>query len=272
MKQQRIQVEFGKRLRHINQRTLIISLAFVIVIFIGTNFVTNLINRIDTNRAQVEVMADLAGASLLFNDSRSAQDLLRSLRHTPELHSAYIYDKEGVLFAQYSNSPCAAGESRSVHAQQADYALGIREIALSAPILHEEQYLGNVRFEVKLGGLYLLLLMQIAITLSAGVIALWIGRKLLAQFSQSVLNPLSELTGVMNKVSEMSDYRVRANSSGIAELDILSDGFNNILEQIQERDDELELHREYLEQQVAARTMQLQLAKKPSRSRQSGEE
>ncbi|MDE1951124.1 MAG: response regulator, partial [Burkholderiales bacterium] len=66
---------------------------------------------------------------------------------------------------------------------------------------------------------------------------------------------------LMAQVSDAGDYSVRAGSSAVRELRKLGDGFNAMLEQIHERDKALASHRDHLEQEVAARTAQLQLAK-----------
>jgi two-component system sensor histidine kinase/response regulator len=76
-----------------------------------------------------------------------------------------------------------------------------------------------------------------------------------------VLDPLRELDAQMQAVSAQGDYQLRAKPSGIVEIDTLGRGFNTMLVQIQHRDERLAAQRDHLEEQVVARTAQLQAAK-----------
>ncbi|WP_177417979.1 response regulator [endosymbiont of Lamellibrachia barhami] len=252
--------ELNRRLQRINQRVLVTSLTLVLGIFIATNFVINLVNLIDASRSQAQVLADQVNAALLFGDDQTAKELLQSLWHTSDVRLAAIYDKEGQLFVRYESE--GYGDSTShLETNHEHLVLHIDHIALSTPVTHKGQTLGSVHFDIHLSSLYGQLLWLILITLAAAALAVFIGRHLLEQLSASVLQPLSDLTGVMNKVSQQADYGGRAQRSNIVELDILSDGFNSMLEQIQVRDEKLAAHRENLEEEIEARTSQLEVAK-----------
>jgi two-component system, sensor histidine kinase and response regulator len=95
----------------------------------------------------------------------------------------------------------------------------------------------------------------------AALLALFASQVLLKRLNASVLRPLGGLNELMTRVSDEDDYSVRAQSARIAELDALGGGFNAMLEQIHERDVRLAAYRDHLENEVAARTAQLQLAK-----------
>jgi signal transduction histidine kinase/CheY-like chemotaxis protein len=93
------------------------------------------------------------------------------------------------------------------------------------------------------------------------LLALLASRFLLQRLNMSVLRPLDRLNELMAHVSDEGDFSVRARRSRVAELDTLGSGFNAMLEQIHERDARLAAHRDHLEEEVAARTAQLQRAK-----------
>src|SRR5260370_38101867 len=61
----------------------------------------------------------------------------------------------------------------------------------------------------------------------------------------------------MKRVSSEEDYTLRVERSSQDEIGSLIDGFNQMLGQIRTRDTRLERYREFLEQQVAERTVNL---------------
>lgn len=78
-------IRLGERLRRINRLALGIALALVAIVLSMTHFSLGLIALMDTGSVQARVLADNAAASLLFHDTKSAHDLLQSLRNSPDV-------------------------------------------------------------------------------------------------------------------------------------------------------------------------------------------
>ncbi len=249
----------GDRLRQINQVTLGFALALVAVIVIISSFAVNLHALVGSSQAKARVLAENAGASLMFHDDRAARDLLQSLRSSPDVHAAVIYDKDRTPFARYR--PEGQNLPTSLPALHEATSYSFQYIRLIQPIAHDGEMLGALLLMVDLDGLYWQMLWQVLITLIAAVMATILARVLSGRLSASVLHPLSSLTDSMDQISELADYSIRAQSSEIAELDRLSRGFNGMLEQIQDRDARLAAHRDHLEEEVASRTAELLQAK-----------
>ncbi|MCW8129011.1 MAG: HAMP domain-containing protein [Planctomycetota bacterium] len=98
----------------------------------------------------------------------------------------------------------------------------------------------------------------------AGVVALM---ALLALVLSSLLQkpfsaPLVELAEIARQVSEKKDYSLRARKHGGDETGLLVEKFNEMLAQIQARDEALEEARNQLEQRVKERTRDLEEANK----------
>ena len=180
-------VKLDECLLHINRRALLISLGVVITIFIITNFAGNLINLLDTHQAQIQALADQSNAILTFRDSKTAQELLQSIRHTPDVKFAGIYDENENLFIGHGTEIHDSELiSRLMNAHEG-FKLGLTNIALIAPVLHKDQLLGHIILNVHLGSLYQQLFWQVIITLLAAVLAVYIGRRLLRPLNTSVL-------------------------------------------------------------------------------------
>ena len=249
----------GDRLRRINQLTLGIALAIFAVVVIVSSFAVNLHSLIGGSQAKARVLAENAGATLMFDDDRAARELLKSLQNSPDVHAAAIYDQNRKLFTSYLVDGYTV--PASLDALHAAMAYDLDYIKLVQPIVHDGEILGALLLLIDLEPLYGQMGEQALITLAAAFLALIMTRLLLERLSASVLQPLSSLTSLMDQISEQVDYSIRAQSSDIAELDRLARGFNGMLEQIQGRDASLAAHRAHLEEEVTSRTADLLQAK-----------
>jgi signal transduction histidine kinase/CheY-like chemotaxis protein/HPt (histidine-containing phosphotransfer) domain-containing protein len=249
----------GERLRRINQVTLGIALALVAVVVIASSFAINLHSLVGGSQAKARVLAENAGATLLFDDRRAAEELLKSLQHSPDVNAAAVYDKNRVLFSVYAAEGLVAPTGIASLAEDVSY--GFASIGFVQPIVHDGALLGALFMQVDPAALYRQIGSQALTTLAAALLAIFVARMLLVRLSASVLEPLSRLTAVMDRVTEKADYGIRAQPIDIVELDRLATGFNSMLEQIQGRDASLAAHRDHLEEEVASRTADLMRAK-----------
>ncbi len=256
----------SERLRQINQTTLAFALALVAVVIIATSFVVNLHALVGGSESKAKVLAENAGAALMFHDRRAAQELLGSLRHSPDVNAAAVYDKGRVLFARYLvdgfQLPASLDTVDTFRAAvPSAVSYDFEHLTVRQAIVHEEEQVGTLLLVVDLDALYGQMGGQALITLATALLALFMTRLLSARLSTSVLQPLSTLTSMMDAISEKADYCVRAPTIDIVELNWLAQGFNAMLGQIQARDASLAAHRAHLEQEVASRTADLLLAK-----------
>ena len=258
-------INLGLRLQHIYMLTFGITLILFTLIVIAISGFLNLMSVTDESQIQSKVIAENAAPSLLFRDKKVANDLLNTLRNAPQVLSAAIYDEQGQIFAQYNvpgNQPPLKMKASSQGIEQS-IEQGIGHINLTRTISHQGKALGSLYLHISLSTLYTLLFWQVLSTMLATVIALFVGKVFLEHLIASLLHPLATFTDVISKVSEQSDYKLRMHhdtpADTIVELNILAQGFNHMLEQIQSRD-------EQLEDTVITRTLELQKAKDEAES------
>ncbi|MDH3209230.1 MAG: response regulator [Burkholderiaceae bacterium] len=252
-------ITLGARLRRINQVALGSAVGIVAVIIVISSFTMGLFALVDASRAQAKVLAENAAAALMFQDAKSAQEILQSLRNSPDVHVAALYGKDGRLFAAYQIEGHTA--PATLEGAASNLAIGFEYITISQPVQFQQANPGYLVVGVDLENLYKQTAWQIFATLVAALLALSASGLLLRRLNASVLQPLTGLNRLTERVSKDADYSLRAKSSDIAELDQLAAGFNVMLEQIQERDKRLADHRDHLEEEVAARTAELLRAK-----------
>jgi signal transduction histidine kinase/DNA-binding response OmpR family regulator len=253
-------IALGELLRRINRLALGAAVSIVAVVVVVSSFGLGLLSLIDASRIQARVLAENTSAALAFGDRKAAGESLQSLRNSPDILVAALYDDQGRLFADYRRD----GEAPAVVAVNPD-----QDLVLHPAFLVAVQRVGSsaaggggrLVLTVGLTSLYRQTVWQVAATALAALLALLASKVLLRRLNTAVLQPLLGLNELMAHVSEEGDFSVRAQPSRIAELDALGSGFNAMLEQIHERDVRLADHRDHLEQEVAARTAQLVLAK-----------
>ncbi len=249
----------GDLLRRINHLALGAAVGIVALVVVISSFSLGMLSLIDASRIQARVLAENASAALAFGDQKAAGELLQSLRNSPDIQVTALYDKNGRLFAHYrrDGGPAPA----MTEGAQGELLLHPLYLVVGQSVNAAPGVAGRLILEVGLASLYRQTAWQVAATAVAALLALWASRVLLRRLNASVLKPLASLNELMGHVSEDGDFSVRVPRSRIAELDALGNGFNAMLEQIDERDARLAAHRDHLEHEVAARTAQLQHAK-----------
>ncbi|MES2149587.1 MAG: response regulator [Pseudomonadota bacterium] len=252
-------VHLGDCMRRINRLTLGIALLLFSVLVMMSSFVVNLHLTAGGGQAKARILAENAGASLMFRDERAARELLTALHNAPDVRAAAIYDARRALFARFESEGRQVPATLEASQEHQSYSGSV--ITLVQPIMHDGERLGAVLLLVGLEPLYTQMAWQALLTVGAAMLALAAAAIMLRKLSASVLRPIFSLSGLMDQISRHSDYAIRARPSRIVELNILALGFNDMLGQIQQRDDSLGLEHAQLEATVARRTVDLVHAK-----------
>ena len=252
-------ITLGARLRRINRIALVAALSVITFIIIISSFALGLLSLVDTSRVQARVLAENTAASLIFADAKSGSELLQALRNSPDVLATNLYANDGRLFASYERQSGASAVLSDTKPQ----ALVIRpnHLVLRQSVLLQGSEHGQLAMSVALNGLYWQTFLQLLTTLIGAVLALAASSQLLRRHNRVVLAPLYELNELMDRVTSDTHDMLRAKPSDITELDMLGKGFNAMLEQLQEREMRLALHRDQLEAEVELRTAELRQAK-----------
>ena len=252
-------IRLAEQVRRANHLALGVTLAIVAVIVLAGNFIVSALTLESDTRTMARVLADNAAASLLFEDPKSAGAVLDTLRNSPNVTRAAIYDGNLNMFARYENATAAPLSAPTGLAE--DTHFDFAQLSLTQPIVEGHRTLGAIHLAVELDPLYLQLTTYASIMVLAALLALTVATALVRRLHGVVLRPLSALTSLTTRVAREDDYAARAEPSGIVELDSLAAGFNRMLAQIAERDARLAAHRDHLEEEVAVRTHELLRAK-----------
>jgi len=230
-----------------------------------------------------QVTAANATAATEFQDPSVAHTLVSSLTSEPAIDSARIFAANGLLLASHDArverndaarpsdvAPTLAllkKEHRAVFADATRLPRNTTQTAFHgdhldaiAPIGLDGEVIGYVHVQANLSRMYETLALYAWTALVIVLAAMGIAYAATTRMRESLSAPLLNLVKIMDQVSTQSDYKVRVDKTGNDEIGALVDGFNEMLEQIQERDRRLASHRRYLERQIAQRTAHLEKA------------
>ncbi len=223
-------------------------------IYERASFRTSLISDLT---AQVDTLTLNTAAALAFDDRKSAQDLLESLRVERQIVAACLYDRRGNVFAEYRRDATTPGCEMTAPSQDGAQfgkefvsfsrktSLGGENTGAIAIISDFSQLQAKMkRFrEVSI----LVLLGSIFATAFASY-----------RLVRLITEPILQLSAVAERISKKEDFTLRAAAGAEDEVGALVGSFNQMLERIQERDAALQSAKDDLEVRVLARTEELE--------------
>src|SRR5262245_36111772 len=184
----------------------------------------------------VQIVASNSTAALAFEDRRSAEEILAALVAEPHVMTARVLGRDGGVFATYSRSgappPLAPPRIDSNGAR-----FGDGRLAAWRRIVLDGETIGSTYIEADLDEMRERLLGYAGIVALVAALATGITLFLAFRSQRVISEPVLELARVARTVSERKDYSVRGHKRGADEIGQLVDDFNDMLVQIQHRDE-----------------------------------
>jgi signal transduction histidine kinase/DNA-binding response OmpR family regulator len=215
----------------------------------------------DSLRRDLGVLAEITGdnstAAVSFGDRKTAAELLSGLRAKRSIVTAAIYSPDGAVFASYRRDPDvgAALPRFRVNEERATFESG--GLRIFQRILLEQQLIGGIYLESDLGEVYSKLRQFVLIVILTLIVALLLALLLSGKLQTVISEPIARLAEAAQAVSVQNDFTVRAAKMANDDLGQLTETFNGMLAEIQKRDQKLLRHRDQLELEVNARTVDL---------------
>lgn len=227
-----------------------VSLGFTY--FDVTNFREQLANEV---RVASDITAANTDAALVSGNKAAAAETLETLSSLPFVLRAAVYANDGELFAEFSRPGVQKPPSRlslipGTHVDE-------NSLGIASPIISNETQIGVIYLEASTHELYQRIWFRLRLVALMLAIALPLSLILGLRLQRVVTAPILELSHATRKISHDHTFSVRTKKIGDDEIGQLVDEFNNMLEQIAQRDAKLQLHREELEQVVLERTREL---------------
>lgn len=217
-------------------------------------------NLVHAVSVQAQIVGSNSISALLFNDPQSAANTLSALQDSPNIESAGVLTLDRRPFATYIRP--GGDQIQSIPMlpidQKEAYRFGSTRLVLVRAIVLQNKLVGYVYIRSDLTDLDKRLRRYAAIVLVVLLLSLGAALLVSSLFRKSVALPIVRLAEVARSVSQEKNYAVRAAPSREAEeVALLVDAFNDMLAQIQLRDNELQHAHSELENRVAERTREL---------------
>lgn len=249
---------FGSRSIKTKLTTVIMVTSSIALMLACAGFLTY--DLISFRRAMQHDLATLANmiatnstAALTFSDEQAANEVLSALWAKPHITAACIYDKNGLPFARYHSAHRADAAFPSM--PEADgYAFRNAQLIQFHSIMLNNEKIGTIylasdlaEFDARVTRYAYIVL---AILCMSGLVAFLLS----ARLQRLISEPILHLARTAQLISAQKNYSLRAQKQSDDEIGLLIGAFNEMLEQIQQRDQRLLQQHQFLE------TANLQLA------------
>ena len=193
--------------------------------------------------SKVTALADVAAVNSNYavnsRDAKETADLLSTLDVDPEIVGGFLFTTDGKLLASYVRS--GTPKMPPPRPEEGPPRFDGDRLELVRPVLFDDgTRVGTICLQATLESAKARLFSYFCI--SAGVLtgALLLAAMLSTGLQRAISRPILALAETVQRISEKRDYSARAEKLGSDEIGALTDGINQMLVGIQERDNALQ--------------------------------
>jgi two-component system sensor histidine kinase/response regulator len=251
--------------------TLLVVLTSTIVLSLASSaFIANDVVKIRTAMVEdLTVLADVIGrnssAALAFNDEEAAHEMLSALSVQPHVIAAVIRNIDGDVLASYGSNLADAADGAGVDVGispdqafsgkvESNHYFRADSLELFAPVLLDGEALGLIYIRSDLKQIEEQFLWDLMVVGVVFLVSIGIAFLLAAMLQKVISEPVLRLAQTMSKVKSTRDYSIRSDWVSYDELGMLTEGFNDMLDQVRLRDRELNAARESAEEASSAKS------------------
>ncbi len=203
-----------------------------------------------------EIIGSQSTGAITFGYNRDAEEILKALSAKKHIEAAAVYQGDKLFAAYYAPGQTQAGTAPA-HPGPEGWSFAGDHLILCRPIEMSGARMGFVYLCSDLDELHARLwsyMLTVLVFMLASLAATYL---LASRLQRIISRPISHLAQTAKTVSEDQNYAIRAQRESGDELGQLIDGFNEMLAQIQERDNALKGANDRLEKRVEERTRDL---------------
>lgn len=202
-----------------------------------------------------KVIESNIAVALDFEDEERGRQIITSFAPVSDVILAIVVNNQSERFVTYRRNDSVPVPDKYFHENRTDF-IGTN-LFTSQEIIYKDEKLGRI---IIVASTHRLSVQISKALLFAGlilVVVLALSFLLGSRLSLMITRPISNLSEKAILISSSSDYNIRLEKTSNDEIGQLYDNFNQMIEQIQFRDDEIRQFAENLEEKVRARTEEL---------------
>jgi diguanylate cyclase (GGDEF)-like protein len=242
---------------------IMLLISSVVLLLSSTAFMVNELLTLQATmdsdlRTKTRITASSAASALHFHDAETAIYALKALEADHSIVMAQIFsNRQSEAFATYVRKktvkPALLGDIKT-HQLYYSHAYLQFSMPMKSP---ENEHQGDIVLLLDRNLLYQRIRTYISIAFGIVLVSVLIAFLLSTALQGVITRPILSLVDLTHRVSHEKNYALRATIDHHDEIGVLVNGFNEMLQVVEQRDEELEKHREHLEQTVANRTAEL---------------
>jgi PAS domain S-box-containing protein len=214
---------------------LALAVGFTIVTIYEKNALKKLL--IHETKTITRIIGESMTGILSFGEpDEGKKNLHKLMKEIPPVNNVIIYDEKDVLYCQYKSSQEYEMDAPNVVGRKESVEIAKKYIEVYQTILIDGKRIGTVYLRYSTSEIDKLtrelLLVLVILIFFLTIVSLFLAAKLQGIISKPILN----LVDVNKKVSTDGNYSVRVNKAYNDEVGMLYDSFNDMMEQIYNRD------------------------------------
>jgi two-component system, sensor histidine kinase and response regulator len=231
-------------LKSLSVKNKLIGIVFLTsFLSLASGFLFVIVNDIRTFRRDMiantvlvgRVIGDSSVSDLAFGDRREAEKTLARLAGIASTQFAFLYDANGKPFSSYQKA--GSGPTPPLPAAaMAEFRKGMLHV--SQDVVYQNERYGTVYLGTSTAELDEKIRTYLATMMTALLVLLTLSVLVAIKLQRLISDPIQNLAEAARRVSEGHDYSIRVTKSADDEIGTLYDNFNEMLRQIERREEE----------------------------------
>lgn len=255
-------------IRHKIEAIILITAAIVLILSISLFMAMEIKSSKEEVETRLTALANVLGANssaaIIFRDQVAAKEVLSTLSSQSDILQATLLNNHNQIFAQYESSThnniTNNQDTSSVNRLLFD------NITVTMPIIVHGENIGKIRMIGDMSRAHAVLKNQFILGATIFIISMMVAILLSGRLQRVVSTPINKLLSTMKQIADRKDFSFRAQRTSDDEFGSLVNGFNFMLDKIENYDKELTSYRIDLERLVIERTHELESAKAQAES------
>jgi diguanylate cyclase (GGDEF)-like protein len=189
-----------------------------------------------------KITAENLQAAVMFNNSTDANNILAEFKTDKRILTAAIYSSDKKLLFSYNPNDRYLPESYDVEGEDESHKFedDVLDTYQSITIEDDSNIIGYLYLTSSLNSIYQQLKRNIIVISLIMIIVFTLAIFITLRLQKIISNPILALSKITNRIKNEKDYSIRVEHDDYREIEELSDGFNSMLEEIQNRDQHLQ--------------------------------